>query len=88
MNVRCYGLLLYSQEVFLFNSLPDDKILDWSKLKQANSPFLTMFSTLCGTYFPFSMHFKMSSAICFTLYQSKILSSGNGLSVGLVIWRS
>ena len=25
------------------------------------------------------MHFKMLSAICFTLDQSKILSSGNGL---------
>ena len=25
------------------------------------------------------MHFKMSSAICFNLDQSKILSSGNGL---------
>ena len=29
---------------------------------QAISPFLTMFSTLYGTYFPFQMHFKMSSA--------------------------
>ena len=28
----------------------------------------------------FEMHFKMSSAICFNLDQSKILSSGNGLS--------
>ena len=27
------------------------------------------------------MHFEMSSAICFNLDQSKILSSGNGLSV-------
>ena len=27
------------------------------------------------------MHFKMSSAICFNLDQSKILSSGNGLSL-------
>ena len=25
------------------------------------------------------MHFKMSSAICFSLDQSKILSSGNGV---------
>ena len=48
-------------------------------LKQAISPFLTMFSTLDGTCFPFSMHFKMLSAICFNLDQSKILSSGNGL---------
>ena len=29
------------------------------------------------------MHFKMSSAICFNLDQSKILSSGNGLTLGL-----
>ena len=27
------------------------------------------------------MHFKMSSAICFNLDQSKILPSGNGLNV-------
>ena len=27
-------------------------------LKQAISPFLTMFSTLCGTYFSFQMHFN------------------------------
>ena len=27
------------------------------------------------------MHFKMSSAICFSLDRSKILSSGNGLSI-------
>ena len=26
------------------------------------------------------MHFKLSSAICFNLDQSKILSSGNGLN--------
>ena len=30
-------------------------------------------------FFSFQMHFKMSSAICFNLDQSKILSSGNGL---------
>ena len=48
-------------------------------LEQAISPFLTMFSTLYGTYFPFYMHFKISSAICFNLDQSKILSSCNGL---------
>ena len=41
--------------------------------------FLTMFSTLYGTYFPFQMYFKMSSAICFNLDQSEMLSSGNGL---------
>ena len=39
-----------------------------------------MFPTLYGTYFPLEMHFKMSSAICFSLEQSKILSSGNGLT--------
>ena len=39
-----------------------------------------MFSTLYGSYFPIQMHFKMSSAICFNLDQSKILSSENGLS--------
>ena len=38
-----------------------------------------MFSTLYGTYFPFYMHFKMSSAICFNLDQSKILLPGDGL---------
>ena len=48
-------------------------------LLQAISPFLTLFSTLYGTYFSFSIHFKMSSAICFNLDQSKILSSDNGL---------
>ena len=48
-------------------------------MQQAISSFLTMFSTLCGTYFLFQMHFKMSFAICFNLDQSKILSSGNGL---------
>ena len=50
-------------------------------LEQAISPFLTMFSTLHGTYFSFWMHFKMSSAICFNLDQSKILSSGNGFEI-------
>ena len=49
-------------------------------LLQAISPFLTMFSTLYGTYFSFSMHFKMSPAICFNLDQSKILLSVNGIS--------
>ena len=38
-----------------------------------------MFSTLYDTYFSFSMHFKMSSAISFNLDQSKIFLSGNGL---------
>ena len=48
-------------------------------LKQAISPFLTVFSTLHGTDFSFSIHFKLLSAISFSLEQSKILSSGNGL---------
>ena len=39
-----------------------------------------MFSTLCGTYFSFQIHFKMLSAICSNLDQSKILSSGNSLT--------
>ena len=50
---------------------------------QAISP-LTMFSTLYGTYFPFWMHFKISSAICFNSDQSKPLLSGNGLRRGAV----
>ena len=41
--------------------------------------WLQQFSTLYGTYFPLSILFKMSSAICLNLDQSKILSSGNGL---------
>ena len=44
-------------------------------LLQAISPFLTMFSTLHGTYFSFLIHFKMLSAICFNLDKSKILFS-------------
>ena len=43
--------------------------------------FSHLFSTLYGTYFSFQMHFKMSSAICFDLDQSKIFSSGNGLKL-------
>ena len=39
-----------------------------------------MFSTQYDTYFSFQMRFKMSSAICFNLDQSKILSSDNGLT--------
>ena len=40
----------------------------------------SLFSTLYVT-FPFYMHFKMSSAVCFNLDQSKILPSGNGLTL-------
>ena len=47
-------------------------------LEQAISPFLTMFSTPSGTYFLFQMLFKMLSAICLNLDESKILSYGNG----------
>ena len=49
-------------------------------LSQAISLFLSMFSTLYGAHFSFWMHFKMLSAICFTLDQSNILLSGSGLS--------
>ena len=49
-----------------------------------------MFSILHGTYFSFSMHFKMSSAICFNLDLFKILSSANGLflyiSIACKVW--
>ena len=44
-----------------------------------------MFSTLYGTYFSFQLHFKMSSAICFNLDQSKISSSGNGFALYHII---
>ena len=49
-------------------------------LLQAISAFLTMFPTLYCTYFPFKMQFKMSSAICLNLDQSKTLSSAEELS--------
>ena len=54
-------------------------------LKQAISPILTMLSTLFSTYFPIQMHLKVSSAICFNLDQSKILSSGNGLTENKIL---
>ena len=41
--------------------------------------FSQCFSSLYGTYFSLSMYFKLSSAICFNMDQSKILSSGNGV---------
>ena len=50
-------------------------------MKQAISPFLTMSSTLYGTYFWFQTHFTMLSVICFSLDQSKMSSSGNGLKL-------
>ena len=43
--------------------------------------FFTMFSTLHGIYFSIYTHFEMLSATSFKLDQSKILSSGNGLSI-------
>ena len=39
-----------------------------------------MFSSLYCAYFPFSRHFKILSAICFNLDQSKILSSFSELN--------
>ena len=50
-------------------------------LQQAICLFLTIFSTLYDTYFPFEMDLKMSSEICFNLDQSKILSSCYGLTL-------
>ena len=44
-------------------------------------PFLTVLSTLYGTYFSFQMHFKTSPTNCFNLDQSIILSFGNGLRI-------
>ena len=43
-----------------------------------------MFSTLYDTYFSLSMHFKMSSAISFSLDQSKKFLSGDVLNTLLV----
>ena len=43
-----------------------------------------MLSILYVTCFSFEMHFKISSAICFYLDQSKISSSGNGLKTPTV----
>ena len=56
-----------------------DALQMYSCGKQAIYLFLTMFSTPYGIYFSFWMHFKLSSAICFNLDQSKILSPGYGL---------
>ena len=43
---------------------------------------LIFHSILYVTYFSFQIYSKMTSAICFNLDQSKILSSGNGLRKG------
>ena len=58
-------------------------IFPFLTMLQAISPFLTMFCTQYGTYFSSQMHFKMSSAICFNLDQSKILSFGNRSKVDM-----
>ena len=55
--------------------------LHWKTLWEKQLLLSSVFSTLYGTCFSFWMHFKMSSAICFSLDQSKILSSGNSLTV-------
>ena len=52
-------------------------------LKQAISPFLTMFSALCGTYFSYS-----KCTTCFSSDQSKILSSGIGLNLIIIMYTS
>ena len=44
------------------------------------------FSIRHCTSFSFQMHFKMLSAVCFNLDQSKILSSGNGLTARYALW--
>ena len=41
--------------------------------------FAQCFLPYMALFFLFQMYFKMLSAICFYLHQSKILSSGNGL---------
>ena len=57
-----------------------ENIVKRNCLQQAISPFLTMFSTLEGTYFSFQMYFKISSAMFqFGPDQSKILLSGSRL---------
>ena len=43
-------------------------------------PFPTVFATCLGNFLPFSPNVKLSSANSFSLEESKILSSGNGLT--------
>ena len=50
-------------------------------LVQAISPFPTMFSTLSKTEIIIFVTFNLSSANAFNLVWSKILSSGNGLTL-------
>ena len=49
-------------------------------LLTSNFTFAHDVSTQYGTFFHFKRTLEMSSAVCFNLDQSKILSSGNGLS--------
>ena len=46
--------------------------------------FSQCFLPYMALIFSFQMHFKMLSAICFSLDQSKILSSGNGLKLTMM----
>ena len=75
------GSACYPCYILTLNPFTNNKILDWSKLKQIADD-IVMFSTLYVTYFSLKcrLHFKMLSAICFNVNQSKILSSGNDLS--------
>ena len=52
------------------------------------SSFPTVFSTCLKTFMPFLSNLKLSSLTSFSLEESKILSSGNGLSEseGTVVW--
>ena len=53
----------------------------WKKKKLLVTSNFSFSHNVFYSYFPFEMHFKTSSAICFNLDQSKILSSGNGLII-------
>ena len=46
--------------------------------------FVLCFLPFLALIFSFYMHFEILSAICFNLDQSKIMSSGNGLSQSAV----
>ena len=61
----------------LENTVRKEKIARYEHI----SPFPTVFSTLFKNFQSFSSHLKLLSANCFNLDQSKILSSGNGLTV-------
>ena len=51
------------------------------KRRRAISPLPTVFSTCLENFLLFSSNVKLSSADCFKMDLSKILSSGNGLKV-------